>query len=169
MGVRTPRALLGALPAGVRSPSKCHLTWRLSTRFGSGPAPSVTLRSPVAGWSSSVARWAHNPEVAGSNPVPATKWNGPRRKLRGPFSWCGNSVEAGHARRLALQNSPAHLDLSVGRAGATGETVKPGVADIHVPVDVRFHTRTADGQGLSGTPHLAAHAQRVASGLGGAG
>ena len=26
-----------------------------------------------AGWSSSVARWAHNPEVAGSNPVPATE------------------------------------------------------------------------------------------------
>ena len=25
-----------------------------------------------AGWSSSVARWAHNPEVTGSNPVPAT-------------------------------------------------------------------------------------------------
>src|SRR5690349_24415436 len=91
-----------------------HRIWTL-------PTPSVTLRSPVAGWSSSVARWAHNPEVAGSNPVPATKWNGPRRKLRGPFSWCGNSVEAGHARRLALQNSPAHLDLSVGRAGATGE------------------------------------------------
>ena len=28
-----------------------------------------------AGWSSSVARWAHNPEVAGSNPVPATTGN----------------------------------------------------------------------------------------------
>src|SRR5690606_20268167 len=27
----------------------------------------------AAGWSSSVARWAHNPEVAGSNPAPATK------------------------------------------------------------------------------------------------
>jgi hypothetical protein len=27
-----------------------------------------------AGWSSSVARWAHNPEVAGSNPAPATKF-----------------------------------------------------------------------------------------------
>jgi hypothetical protein len=39
-----------------------------------------------AGWSSSVARWAHNPEVAGSNPVPATSGNGPRRRLRGPFS-----------------------------------------------------------------------------------
>ncbi len=27
----------------------------------------------IAGWSSSVARWAHNPKVAGSNPAPATK------------------------------------------------------------------------------------------------
>ena len=30
-------------------------------------------------------RLAHNPEVAGSNPVPATSENGPRRHLRGPF------------------------------------------------------------------------------------
>src|SRR5699024_1173850 len=27
----------------------------------------------AAGWSSSVARWAHNPKVAGSNPAPATR------------------------------------------------------------------------------------------------
>jgi hypothetical protein len=27
----------------------------------------------TAGWSSPVARWAHNPKVAGSNPAPATK------------------------------------------------------------------------------------------------
>src|SRR5262249_55791522 len=26
----------------------------------------------IAGWSSPVARWAHNPKVAGSNPAPAT-------------------------------------------------------------------------------------------------
>jgi hypothetical protein len=26
-----------------------------------------------AGWSSLVARWAHNPKVGGSNPPPATK------------------------------------------------------------------------------------------------
>ena len=32
-------------------------------------------------------RLAHNPEVAGSNPVPATTRNGPRRLLRGPFSF----------------------------------------------------------------------------------
>ena len=28
----------------------------------------------VAGWSSLVARWAHNPKVGGSNPPPATKF-----------------------------------------------------------------------------------------------
>jgi hypothetical protein len=27
----------------------------------------------VAGWSSQVARWAHNPKVGGSNPPPATR------------------------------------------------------------------------------------------------
>ena len=32
-----------------------------------GYASSIT-----AGWSSPVARWAHNPKVAGSNPAPAT-------------------------------------------------------------------------------------------------
>ena len=26
----------------------------------------------IAGWSSLVARWAHNPKVIGSNPIPAT-------------------------------------------------------------------------------------------------
>ena len=33
------------------------------------------MNSIVAGWSSTVARRAHNPKVAGSNPVPATKWS----------------------------------------------------------------------------------------------
>ncbi len=36
-----------------------------------------------AGWSSSVARWAHNPEVVGSNPTPATRQNGPREIFPG--------------------------------------------------------------------------------------
>ena len=30
-----------------------------------------------AGWSSSVARRAHNPKVVGSNPAPATKYKNP--------------------------------------------------------------------------------------------
>ena len=45
----------------------------------------------VAGWSSLVARWAHNPKVGGSNPPPATKksryiyFRGALRQQRGPF------------------------------------------------------------------------------------
>ena len=34
-------------------------------------------QNPHAGWSSLVARWAHNPKVAGSNPAPATNSNLP--------------------------------------------------------------------------------------------
>ena len=52
-------------------------------RQGPQPAPVADLErrrgsrkvaASDAGWSSSVARWAHNPEVAGSNPAPATKF-----------------------------------------------------------------------------------------------
>ena len=32
-----------------------------------------TRKTHDAGWSSPVARWAHNPKVGGSNPPPATK------------------------------------------------------------------------------------------------
>ena len=43
----------------------------------------------IAGWSSLVARRAHNPEVVGSNPSPATK-NGPVVQLvRMPHCHCG--------------------------------------------------------------------------------
>src|SRR3954467_5269650 len=34
--------------------------------------PCVKINVIDAGWSSPVARWAHNPKVAGSNPAPAT-------------------------------------------------------------------------------------------------
>ena len=43
-----------------------HRWWMVS------PDRGVIDAGAVAGWSSSVARWAHNPEVAGSNPAPAT-------------------------------------------------------------------------------------------------
>ena len=36
------------------------------------PPPKEAGRITDAGWSSLVARWAHNPKVTGSNPVPAT-------------------------------------------------------------------------------------------------
>src|SRR6185295_10956866 len=44
---------------------------------GSSNLPRPTRLMVDAGWSSPVARWAHNPKVAGSNPAPATN-----------FVWC---------------------------------------------------------------------------------
>jgi len=35
------------------------------------PTP-LNCYTDSAGWSSPVARWAHNPKAAGSNPAPAT-------------------------------------------------------------------------------------------------
>ena len=49
------------------------------TPFGCSAPILETKQHNDAGWSSSVARWAHNPEVAGSNPAPAT-----RRRRPGP-------------------------------------------------------------------------------------
>ena len=36
-------------------------------------AAGLVRQPDIAGWSSSVARRAHNPKVVGSNPAPATK------------------------------------------------------------------------------------------------
>ena len=48
------------------------------------------MRLVVAGWSSLVARRAHNPKVSGSNPLPATKsryrgWKNFNPILSAPF------------------------------------------------------------------------------------
>src|SRR5215471_2418765 len=50
---------------------------RVARRRLTPPNVSSTLRPVTAGWSSPVARWAHNPKVAGSNPAPATNFEGP--------------------------------------------------------------------------------------------
>src|SRR5665811_668985 len=50
----------------------------------------------VAGWSSPVARRAHNPKVAGSNPAPATKPS--RAPVRAPFLCLDARRASGHHR-----------------------------------------------------------------------
>ena len=58
------------------------LTWAVSANLLSTPeVHKVGTRD--AGWSSSVARCAHNPEVAGSNPAPATRSEAPSNRGRG--------------------------------------------------------------------------------------
>ena len=64
-----------------------------------------------AGWSSSVARRAHNPEVAGSNPAPATNRKadeGPQRDL-GPFVVSGSLVAGSASRRAPRQARDAAM------------------------------------------------------------
>ena len=43
-----------------------------------------------AGWSSPVARRAHNPKVAGSNPAPATNWKARKHCVSGPSAFSGS-------------------------------------------------------------------------------
>ena len=49
------------------------VSWRLRRMLGWTPCAMMRVLHSDAGWSSPVARWAHNPKVAGSNPAPATK------------------------------------------------------------------------------------------------
>jgi hypothetical protein len=53
-------------------PHSRGMTDRCRRAIWLGLGADVGLVTADAGWSSSVARWAHNPEVTGSNPVPAT-------------------------------------------------------------------------------------------------
>ncbi len=63
-------------------------------RFGDTP---LGASNSVAGWSSLVARRAHNPKVVGSNPAPATIWRPFRQEgplfFHGPRS--GTTLTAG--------------------------------------------------------------------------
>jgi hypothetical protein len=55
------------------------------------PVPKSPKRdtpgTPVAGWSSPVARQAHNLKVTGSNPVPATKISNQNNRLAATLGW----------------------------------------------------------------------------------
>ncbi len=74
------------------------------SRFGTAPKRSLVVDLALglceyfglgAGWSSPVARWAHNPKVAGSNPAPATRINALSVKALRPISRQGFSASGG--------------------------------------------------------------------------
>ena len=61
-------------------PSLVEGTGLENREVGDGAGVRIPLSPPliiynIAGWSSLVARWAHNPKVVGSNPAPATIWS----------------------------------------------------------------------------------------------
>jgi hypothetical protein len=79
-----PRKVIGlCCQASVHFVGQCgglaqlgeHLPYKQRVGGSIPSASTITIRMIiVAGWSSPVARRAHNPKVAGSNPAPATKY-----------------------------------------------------------------------------------------------
>ncbi len=114
---------------------------------------SYTLRLPtqtVAGWSSPVARQAHNLKVTGSNPVPATKTTkapGPQpgafvRSRYTPLRRCaaGNSA-AGTAHRVAkwgMFTPRVRLDCAIGFSMAQSGSLPLGSLLFGCQIGIRF-------------------------------
>ena len=90
-----------------------------ATPGGRTPPRPCTVATTDAGWSSSVARWAHNPEVTGSNPVPATTWNGPHSRTVGAVS---ASADAGTAPGQARSGRRAEASVPGSSRRSSGST-----------------------------------------------
>ena len=71
---RESRSPPGLQPSACTNRSRTHLTCHTPT------PPDPDRRASGAGWSSPVARQAHNLKVAGSNPAPATKQSSHKTK-----------------------------------------------------------------------------------------
>src|SRR5699024_2879747 len=101
-----------------------------------GESGHVRYRHTDAGWSSSVARRAHNPEVAGSNPVPATKMKGPASA--GPFAFLGYRPKRVALGSVAVPSWSALLALFGSRV---------------LPQQTRAYPPLGPGCGASVRPH----------------
>ena len=94
--------------------------------------------STDAGWSSPVARWAHNPEVAGSNPAPATtrglKYQGSSAAALGSLIICPSFV---------MQNPEA--PLVVGRSTGVPESgIRQPCSAPSLPADKRSQEQPSE-------------------------
>ena len=58
---------------GMRREASGECGWECELEEAKFDQPECRCYDLAAGWSSLVARWAHNPKVGGSNPPPATK------------------------------------------------------------------------------------------------
>ena len=80
----------------------------VATGIPAAPESVIALRKVLSGWSSLAARLAHNQEVAGSNPAPATNFSsgdGPGILEPGSMTWgdrCAMPAPSGRARDRAI-------------------------------------------------------------------
>ena len=86
--------------------------------------------SPDAGWSSLVARRAHNPKVAGSNPAPATKSPWPACCWPGPRAKAGQKVPQGYYNLEMMLGSVARRGGEIGVCGTCMDA--RGIGDVEL-------------------------------------
>ena len=100
-----------------------------------GSLVSKTRRD--AGDEGDVRRSAHNPEVAGSNPAPATKFAGqrPLPVMEGAFCVCRvhrivhEASEEGRRGGSAVRRTPAHVVRDAGGGRTSTEARRPRICD----------------------------------------
>ena len=103
---RSAHARVDRLPEHVAVSCETLRAGRAVTRSTAACAV-LNCQAPVARWSSLVARWAHNPKVAGSNPALATKFRGFRfLNAHRPVGVFAGSVEQPAAARIWVQRAP---------------------------------------------------------------
>ena len=80
---------------------------------------------PTAGWSSLVARRAHNPKVAGSNPAPAICPEAPPLAAFPMLRWSGGVVLTLRSSDLRVGLALSALDASRVRSWTVADTWSP--------------------------------------------
>ena len=98
--------------------------------FASGPVFWKARQRFIAGWSSPVARQAHNLKVIGSNPIPATKTTLPGHRPGRVFLWgrlgAGHRGNAASTNRCVLQAHPRSvLPARRGKLSTSERTARP--------------------------------------------
>ena len=86
-----PRALARVAFSGSLRTGSAPRRWPNPFRFFSGGAQGF-----IAGWSSPVARQAHNLKVIGSNPIPATRQNAVKSMTWRRYFFCAISTFPHH-------------------------------------------------------------------------
>src|SRR3712207_6400911 len=104
-----------------------------------------------AGWSSSVARWAHNPEVAGSNPAPATQDRGPPQDTVGAFGVRPGRTPRSRAGRGGRGRGVGGADAGqgdddLGGSGTTPRRNLPGAPVPEMPCRARWWSCACRGR-----------------------
>ena len=105
--VRVITILKDGINGGLPKSGWRERSWKPSGGFCPRVGPNPTSSLIIAGWSSLVARRAHNPKVIGSNPIPAI-WSLSVVVITPPCHGGDHRFESGRDRKW--------LDSSVGRA-----------------------------------------------------